>query len=453
MQHKGLGILHIILLTIVGVVSVSFPAMVSLLWAYALMAAIWGAISNKTELIWYGIAASPMLEVWARMSKSPFVPFESGKYFLLITIALLFIHHAKVRSEKPVHRAGLILMLFLLPSLLVALPNFNFEQWIFNGFGVLELAILLLFAARERWTIERFCKTLWYGLIPVIPILVYLTVKTPAYNDLTFVIGANFDAGGGFGSNQVSTILGNGVLLTTILLLLNYPIFRFKLFSFVLLAYLLFRGMLTFSRGGIMGAAISVCILIIPAMFANPKAFLKYSGFTAIIALLVFLAFSAVNNLSGNKLLLRYEGETKGTAQGTRQKTINTITSGRSTLASADLAIFQRNILFGVGPGAAKKLRVIYSANDETASHTEFSRLLSEHGLGGLFAILTLLVFPIAWIRRQNIALWRSVSAALFVIALFTSFHSAMRTNTTSVYYALAAIPVLMNSIWVRKLK
>jgi hypothetical protein len=76
------------------------------------------------------------------------------------------------------------------------------------------------------------------------------------------------------------------------------------------------------------------------------------------------------------------------------------------------------------------------------ASHTEYTRLLSEHGVGGLAVVILLFVFPIWWLRRQKYMVWRVAIASIFLFALLTSLHSAMRTNTTIVCYVLAAIPV-----------
>ncbi|WP_332910234.1 hypothetical protein [Algoriphagus boritolerans] len=48
-------------------------------------------------------------------------------------------------------------------------------------------------------------------LYPILSVLVYTIIKTPDLDSVEFSLGANFATAGGFGSNQVSTILGLGV--------------------------------------------------------------------------------------------------------------------------------------------------------------------------------------------------------------------------------------------------
>ena len=64
--------------------------------------------------------------------------------------------------------------------------------------------------------------------------------------------------------------------------------------------------------------------------------------------------------------------------------------SGRAEIYKIDLAIFQDYLLSGVGPGNATQLRHIYGYGKIISAHTEFSRMLAEHGLLGLFSLLFL---------------------------------------------------------------
>ena len=54
------------------------------------------------------------------------------------------------------------------------------------------------------------------------------------------------------------------------------------------------------------------------------------------------------------------------------------------------IQIFYDYFLTGVGPGQAPKLREIYGYGKRVAAHTEYSRMLSEHGMLGLFSLLLL---------------------------------------------------------------
>ena len=419
-----------------------FPLAITLYWFTIVIICFLALTRDKPQWIWYCIAASPGMEVWARMSRAPYLPDETGKYFLLYAIMLLVIHHVLRRSEKPLYRVGMAVIILFIPSLIAGLSGFDFQDWVFNILGPLELCALLLLAARERWPIENFCRTLQCALLPIVAMVIFITVKAPSFEDLQFGLIANSSASGGFGSNQISTILGAGVVLTMLLLLLHRPLFAVKWLNYLVLFYLLFRGLLTFSRGGVIVAIIGIIVALYPYIFESLRSFLRYSALFVFLILAGALIFIKLNDMTGNMLLLRYEGETYGTLSGTRQKSVNLFLSGRADIIQSDLEIFADHPIWGAGPGGARHLRESYGYM-ASAAHTEFSRLLSEHGIAGLCIIVLLSVFPFVWIRRQTIKPWKGIIGALFTLAILTSFHAAMRTNVTVVFYALAAIPVL----------
>lgn len=435
-----LNLLQVAGLVIVGTMACYVPLLVTAVWAIVFIITLAALVSDRQDWIWYCIAASPIIEVWARMVKGAVVPDEIGKYYLLFAIASILIYHIKGTSNKPLYNAGILFIVLLLPSLVVNLADFSFDQWAFNILPTLELGLLLMLATRERWDIERFAKTLQMGLAPIVFVVMYLILKTPAISNVNFMLGANFKAAGG-GSNQVATVLGLGILYTMLLLLLKRPVVA-RWACYLLIAFLFFRSFLTFSRGGVFTAVASVYVAIGFAMIVNRKTFIRYSAIMIVFAALGVFVFNKVDELTGHKLTQRYSGETIATISGEQEKTWNKVTSGRTTLINADWNIFKQYFLFGVGPGGAKDLRTRYGAPPDSAAHTEVTRLMSEHGIGGLLAGVVLLLFPIFWLRKQRYRLWMGISAALFCMALLTSMHSAMRTNTTIVCYVLASIPV-----------
>ncbi|MBS1772961.1 MAG: O-antigen ligase family protein [Bacteroidetes bacterium] len=437
----SISILQAVMLVAAGLLSVHIPAIASAAWIATIVFSLYGAAVNEMKWVWYGFAASPSLEIWSRMARAPLIPHEIGKYYFLLIICILFINYARASEVKSQYHIGAMMLMCLLPSCIVAFGAFVFEDWVMNLLGILELSIIMIFSARERWPIEKFCRVLQFGLMPVIPVLAYLVLKTPDFAKIDFRLSSNFKTSGDFGSNQVSTILGLGMVLTMVLLILRKPLFRLKWLNYILLCVLLFRGFLTFSRGGVLSAIIGVLIALIPIALSSLRSFLKYTIVTLVFGGLAVFVFMKVNEVTGNQLLLRYQGETVGTLSGTKQRTLNTMTSYRLELAETDWLMFKDNPVFGVGPGASKDLRERYGFQ-AIASHTEYTRLLSEHGLGGLVVIFMMVLFPVWWISRQKYTLWRAAIGSLFVFALLTSLHSAMRTNTTVVCFVLASIPV-----------
>jgi hypothetical protein len=439
--YKYLSVPQLVFLLVAGALSVYVPILVTSVWLFIIVSAIYSVIIKDSRWIWYGFAASPIMEVWARMSRAPLLPHEIGKYYLILLLVLLFIQHIRDGSAKAMYHTGGYMLIALLPSILVGLDTFNFEGWVLNVFGILLLAIMIVFSARERWSIEKYCRVIQFGIMPVIPVLVYLTIKTPDFAKIDFTLSSNFKTSGAFGSNQVSTILGVGMIFTMLLMVLRRPLFSLRWLNFLLMAALLYRGFLTFSRGGILTTLVCLVVAIGPAAFTSLRSFLRFTVLLSLFIGFGLVIFLKVNEMTNNQLLLRYKGETIGTLTGSKQRSLNTITSGRTQIASTDIDMFKDHPVFGVGPGMSKDLRPSYGFA-AIASHTEYTRLLSEHGIGGLAVVILLFVFPIWWLRRQKYMVWRVAIASIFLFAVLTSLHSAMRTNTTIVCYVLAAIPV-----------
>ena len=67
-----------------------------------------------------------------------------------------------------------------------------------------------------------------------------------------------------------------------------------------------------------------------------------------------------------------------------------------------DLEIFKDNFLMGVGPGVARELRWRYGYAIEIGAHSEFTRMLSEHGLFGLISLLSILILSFNEYKKKN---------------------------------------------------
>jgi len=94
-------------------------------------------------------------------------------------------------------------------------------------------------------------------------------------------------------------------------------------------------------------------------------------GFVFLIVLSFAIAYPVVDEFTGGTLTDRYSEET---------------TSGRTELVQEDITFWTDNPVFGVGVGKLKESR----ESGERAAHTEFSRLLGEHGLFGVVALIVL---------------------------------------------------------------
>lgn len=116
--------------------------------------------------------------------------------------------------------------------------------------------------------------------------------------------------------------------------------------------------------------------------------------------------------------------------------------SGRDELAQEDYQLFIDHPVFGVGVGMAKEARLEFGPR-YAASHTELTRLLSEHGLFGLGALIILLVIPVQRFLSYK-AYYRKLLVVVFVsFSIISSLHAAMRLCVMGFVYGLAFINLM----------
>ena len=106
--------------------------------------------------------------------------------------------------------------------------------------------------------------------------------------------------------------------------------------------------------------------------------------------------------------------------------------SGRTRIYEIDLDIFFDHIITGVGPGQADELRHKYGYNKRISAHTEYSRLLAEHGFFGLFSLFILLLLPIIRFTQHSTKNVKFIKIVFGILGLLTLSHSAMRVAMPS---------------------
>jgi hypothetical protein len=336
-----------------------------------------------------------------------------------------------------------VLMLFLLlPALAYDFSNkVNFQSLVFNLLGPINLCLAIIFFYRLSFTSIQTHKIFTAILLPLLSALVYVYVKTPDFDQIEFELGANFDTTGGFGSNQVSTIFGLGMLLMFYFWYNQLSLSGFRYIDAAILFLLIFQGLLSFSRGGMIGGVIGVLMYLFyetrqPKV--NYKNKRKASNFLLPALIIVLSSMWVANEVSGGQLLLRYQGETNATLAGTREKTLNTLTTNRASIFEGDWVLFNE-YTFGVGVGASRYLR---GAETDVSAHIEFGRLVAEHGILGLLFFVIFTLFPFVYFSKQNSGEMKGLKVALYFIAWYTSFHAATRTFVTPLIVGISMLYV-----------
>lgn len=368
---------------------------------------------------------------------SPFIPAEIGKYFLI-----LFAFLGLLISNKKASGIGIWLVILITPAAFYDFSgNRFFYDLINNFFGPLGLALGVALWGNHQISlqdVETILRLLWYTCLSA---LVFSFFKTPDYDEIYFSLKANFETTAGHSSNQVSTILGFGMFLSIYAWQSRLKFSGFRWGDAAIGAAFAFQGFLTFSRGGVLVGIIAIlCMYILNTYFnrSNNKQSRIPLSYLLLGGLLIYFAFQQVDQISGGKLSLRYQGETEGTYGGYAEKDLKKITAGRSIILQEDLELWSNYLLTGVGAGASRHIRIL--EEQKASAHLEFSRLLAEHGIPGLIYFSLLLKMGLRIWRRKQSDVHRNILLVLYIIGLATSFHSAMRTYITPLLMSIAVV-------------
>lgn len=373
-------------------------------------------------------------EVFFRMNGG-MIFYETGKYavILFLLIGLFF----KGTSSKTT--PFWIYLLILIPGIVIASQTLSYEivfrkAIAFNLSGPVCLGISALYCYYKKISAVQFNYILLMLLLPLISNMIFLYVYTPSIEEaLSTGTNSNYATSGGYGPNQISTVMGMGAFLlcTRLFIIKNRLINIIDLILFGLMSY---RAIVTFSRGGVITALI--CILCFLGLLyykqsknERSRTFRKVSLILGALAGIWIFTTLATNNL----ILYRY---TNRDAAGRLEQDI---TTGRKELIVTELQGFYYNPVVGIGVGKGKEYRS-EETGTETASHNEISRLLSEHGLLGVVAVLILIFVPIIfWTKFKNNYYFLAFLAFWFL----TINHSAMRIALPAFVYGLALLYIV----------
>jgi len=379
------------------------------------------------------LAASYMMgaEVFFRMTKAV-VLYESGKYAVILFLLLgLFFQGFKRKSIIYV-----IYLLLLIPGIYISYLDFSFgEQFrqmiLFNLSGPLCLSIAAIYCYDRTVYFADFLKYLDYIVYPLITMTIYIFFYNIDVQSVITGTASTSATSGGYGPNQVATMLGLGMFILFSRFLIPY---KNKMVHFVMMFFLLvmsYRAIITFSRGGVFVAIGMMCIFsLVYFLYSSFKTKIKFSYRLIAILGAVFAIWTYAILTTDGLIANRY---TNKDSLG-REK--EDITTGRADLLNADLDAFTESPIFGVGVGQIKGYYA-ETLNTTIPSHNEISRLLSEHGLFGICALLILFITPLASKLKGR----RNIYFFPFILFwLLTILHSSMRIAAPAFIYGLCLL-------------
>ena len=371
-------------------------------------------------------AYGALCDVYWRMTTSR-APWEFSKYLLAVgAVAILFrVGRNWVRPGTP-----LLFLACLVPGLIMAVVSVGIatsrEQISLQEMGIISMALGVL-AFRQLVASETEAWNLgWILLGPVVAVLAITAYATFEIGSIKFNDESNFAVTGGFGPNQVSSILGLGILICVLLAFQR----RSKQTLIILVGiglWLTWAAFLTFSRGGVYSLVIAAGALLLVGV--NTRGTRIRSIVTLVVGIVGLLVmFSSANDFSGSWLESRYSG---GTASG----------GGRTTLAEQDLHVFSSHPLWGVGVGQSPRYHtggILTGASN----HTEYTRVVAEHGLLGIVALGLLGVMVFSGFRNSKSEWNRLMVAAGSIWVLTTMLHAATRLGAVGLVLALTQLRV-----------
>ncbi len=398
---------------------------------------VYWAINTKIKLDRIALICAYIVgsEVLWRMAETP-IFWEFGKYAAAAIMILALIQ----RGYLSIPVLPSVYFLLLLPACFLVVLNHGAGDargmLSFNMSGPTLLFVSACFFANVRLNYLHVRRLLLAIVIPLLSVACTTLFYTVTAENIQFTSESNFATSGGFGPNQVSSMLGFGSLAALAGLMLFRNNTKLKIYFGLAFLLMTMQSVMTFSRSGIYNAAGGALVLVFFLLKNQRQAARRLVPVIGIGILFLVVIFPMLNDFTGGKLQERFE---------------DTGTTHRGEIIAADFAILVENPVFGVGVGEAHRARerFIYAG---AASHTEFSRLISEHGTFGVLALLCLAVMTVLNIKRQDSNIGKAFVGCFVVWSGLFMLNAGMRLAAPSFACGLS-FAMIANLISARRIR
>lgn len=390
--------------------------------------------SQKTMQVLKGCAYFVGIEVLFRMTNGA-IFYEASKYFVILFVVLGMFYKGVSGRAYPYF----IYLVALVPSILVATTSIGYDSNFRTNIafvlsGPVCLGLAALFCYDKVITKQQVSEVLLSLALPVVSLTAYLFLYTPNLKDVISGTQSNFATSGGFGPNQVATMLGLGMFVFTIRFFLKSPNIFIKTINAILIVAILYRAIITFSRGGVIGAIMMIIAFLVILYFRSG---FKQKTTIIVSSVLLVLSLAASWMISSTQTSGMIDKRYANQDAAGREK--EDLSTGRVDLFVHEIEGFINNPFFGVGASGMKEIRIRESGRG-VVSHNELSRLFSEHGLFGVIIFVILVVKPLIYRsnNRSNVYFY-----AFLCFWFATINHSAMRIAAPAFVYALSLLNIV----------
>ncbi|HEX8017525.1 MAG TPA: O-antigen ligase family protein [Flavobacterium sp.] len=335
-----------------------------------------------------------------------------------------------------------LFLLLLVPSILVTASTDDYgvdvkKYLVFNLSGPICLGVSAIYTFRRN---VRFLDLQYMVVamgLPIFTTAIYLFLYNPSVQDVIKSTQSNFETSGGFGPNQVSTVLGLGMFIFFTQLLLFSKSKILLVINGLIVLLISYRAIVTFSRGGVITGVVMILVLLsILYFYSRAQIRQKFIYIFLLTGLMGIAVWSYTSAQTSGLIEKRYSNQD---AAGRSKKDR---LGGREAIMDIEFKTFMDNPILGVGAGMGKQVRKD-KLGVNVASHNEITRMLSEHGIFGLFGLLILFITPfILYIKNRQHLYFLS----FYFFWLLTINHAAMRTAAPAFVYALSLLLVQIRS-------
>ncbi|WP_426092198.1 O-antigen ligase family protein [Flavobacterium sp. DSR3-2] len=360
--------------------------------------------------------------------------YEISKYGVMVFILIGMYYSGFSKGAVPYW----IFLLLLVPSVIISTFTLNFDTNIrkaiaFNISGPVCLGLASLYTFRRKIALAEINSVLLSMGLPIITCMVYLTFYTPNVQDVVTGTESNFQTSGGYGPNQVATILGLGMFIFFSRVILDSKTKFQVILNLIIALNITYRGILTFSRGGMITGFLMIVLLLVFLYFkSNFGGRVKLNYIIVLLIGVMIATWSYTSFQTGGLIDKRYSN------QDAAGKTKQSQFTGREDIAQNEINTFLKNPIFGVGVGKGAEVR-----EEETGikvlSHDEITRMLAEHGSMGIIALLLLFFTPLVLYLENKFNMFLLCFVAFWFL---TINHAAMRTAAPAFVYSLSLLNV-----------
>jgi hypothetical protein len=431
-QYIGLIALHVL----IGIVIYLMPSLAKVYGIIILLYSLYyvfrkGNANNEVLLVSAYIVGS---DVFLRMTGGSLL-YEFSKYGVMFFLFIGMIYSGFSKHSVPFW----IYLLLLVPGVFVATETLNLQSdlrisILFNISGPLCLGVASIYCYNRKIAFTQINKLLLSMGLPIISMVTYLVLYTPDLKEVLTGTGSNAETSGGFGPNQVATVLGIGMFIFFTRLIFDSKTKLVFIVNLLVVCNISYRGLVTFSRGGMITGFLMILILLY-FLYKNSNNAGRYKLNMLFVFMTVIFCFTWLYTSVQTSGLIdkRYANQD---ATG-RVKESNF--TGREEILESEIDDFLDSPIFGIGVAKALEIREVKTGGQIIASHSEISRTLAEHGAMGIIALMIVFFTPIFLYldNKQHLYMF-----CFLIFWLLTINHAAMRIAAPAFVYSLSLLKV-----------